>query len=385
METGKSQILFQPKQKIQVLTDIELTINDVLDEQSFKREWEMSSDMPYPLISGSATTSPELVDATVSFLPFADVIEVMQNIAMNQKQALTTPLYKGINPFDEFGVSRFMADKMSHLSQLLRTAHLEHIQNDWYLICSKTEDSYGSSIELEHRFRATNEEEAGKLYSKIISQLKGVQLKILLACWKLGNTKRSLRFDCSLIELMREAHPRPSTFYNPEKIEFYEHLRSLEATKIIFSMPQQKKRTKPLYDRLEIPLLRIPSSNMGKGDKYPQQLTLIILQPSDFSVKEKMLFVGAPIKNNTLNLSSADTHLAQYIQTRKHQVIGKSEITLNLKFLYQLAGIEGTAQANPRQAKQRLKKKLQTLVEAGILLSFPNRLNDNVLLRIRQK
>ncbi|CDZ80204.1 hypothetical protein BN1013_00710 [Candidatus Rubidus massiliensis] len=71
--------------------------------------------------------------------------------------------------------------------------------------------------------------------------MQGVQHKIWLATWRLANELKKYTYTYALTELMRLCYPeRNAYFQTKEKIEFYEHLKSLENTKIVFTRKRKK-------------------------------------------------------------------------------------------------------------------------------------------------
>ena len=314
---------------------------------------------------------------------FSDVAKAVETILAEPKSQLLPALYRNTDPSQEFAVSRWVADRMYRLPSLLGTTTLQPLNPGNYLVSAEQKDSSGNSIKLEHRFKATSDEEARKLYKEISTQLAGPQQKIWLACWKLGCELGRHTYQCRLTDLMKIAHPdRDACFSSQEKLEFFEHLKSLEQTKFVFSKPQKKKKSGDIvYQKFEIPLLQIPGRIEEEKATSPDELTIVLLSLAPYP--GKMAFVGTPIKNRTLELHSDDTQLATWIQTRGSQVPKQKNISVDLGFLFQLAGLERTAESNKSHAKKLLKNKLQRLVERGILSGMPNKLEEKVSLPIR--
>ena len=160
-------------------------------------------------------------------------------LLLENSEQITPTFYRNIDTSEEFGVSRFVADRVYYLPKLLENASLTFIQDTSYLVSAESKDPNGNSIKLEHRFKATSESEAHNLYEKIYYQLAGVQLKIWLACWRLGDELRRYSYTCQLIDLMKIAYPeRKGRFSVSDRTEFYDHLKSLEQTKLVFSKPK---------------------------------------------------------------------------------------------------------------------------------------------------
>ena len=180
---------------------------------------------------------------------------------------------------------------------------------------------------------------------------------------------------------MKLTYPdRDGYFSMAERIDFYEHLRSLEQTRFVFSKPYMKG-SKELMLSYFIPLLNI-SQQLGK-ERYPQHITLSIRALVPYPANEKIVNVAAEIKHRTLELHADDTQLATWIQARKGQRPQEECIEIDLDYLLKLAGLERTALSNKTAAKKLLRKKLQRYVEKGILRAFPEKIKKNVVLTIR--
>lgn len=193
--------------------------------------------------------------------------------------------------------------------------------------------------------------------------MAGVQQKIWLACWSLANELGRHTFTCELTDLMKIAYTERKGYFSVnEKVEFYDHIKSLEQTKLGFSQITKKKNRKRLVcETFEIPLLQVHYHSGTKEGRYPLSLTLSILNavPNPGA----MAFVGAAFKKKTLELHADDIELATWIQTRKSQLKDEKFIRIDLAFLFKLAGLEKTAITNKRQAKKLLQKKLCRLCE----------------------
>lgn len=164
------------------------------------------------------------------------------------------------------------------LPKLLENTSLMHISGFKYLISSQQMDSSGNRIAIEHRFQAMNKEEAQKLFHKISETFIGVQQKIWIACCQLGNHLKTFNYECELTELMNLTYPnKKGIFFVSEKIEFYEHLKSLEQIHLVLSKSYKKAKSKKKEIRIsyQIPLLTIPM-HWGNIRKYPHRITLSI-------------------------------------------------------------------------------------------------------------
>ncbi len=320
----------------------------------------------------------------ISMVYMEQVKQAVEDILSEQKDIISCSFYKSINPEEGFGIERFVLDRVYYLPVLLEDIQLAHISDTNYLIFSEKKDRSGNSIKLEHRFQATSEQEAIKLYKKISTKLTGVQQKIWLACWSLGNRLRKFTYTCQFTDLMHLTYPERNGYFSvSDKMEFYEHLKSLEQTRFVFSKPCKKEsRKKELQISYTIPLLTIPVQ-LGEKFKYPQQITLSIRSFDPDPINEKIYNVGGEIKHKTLELHADVVQLATWLQTRKSQILKKSFIEVDLNYLFKLAGLEKTAIKNKGEAKRLLKNKLQKCIEKGILLSYPEKLEDPILLKVR--
>lgn len=375
---------------IEGLTDDEIfkSITKPPQEELEKRRKEIEgfSEEEKAQIEKKITDSLVVHENGARVVQLSDISEEVESIISKQKDLLTFPeFFKHINATEEFGVPRFILDRMYYLSALLQNTNLDRTSEGHYLVTSEVKDSNRNSIKLEHRFKATNDEEAEKLYEKISSQLSGIQLKIWLACWSLANRFHKHSFTCYLTELMTIVYPNRKDYFSvSDKVKFYEHLRSLEQTKFVFSKPYRTGKKKPkneLYQRYEIPLLQILTRVDKGNDKYPKNLTLSLLNSSPDP--GKMAYVGAPFKNKTLELHPDDTQLATWIQTRKSQSQKALFIEIDIEFLFDLAGLQRTASSNRTQAKKQLRKKLERVVSKGIMTKLPEKLDRIVRLQIR--
>lgn len=315
--------------------------------------------------------------------------ELMQQVMplheTEQRNQIPQRFYKGIDPDIGFGVERFVLDRMYYLPKLLQDTILTHLSGINYLVSSEQKDSSGNSITLEHRFQATTEEEAKRLYEKISAKLSGVQQKIWLACWRLGNHLKKFTYDCELTDIMKFTYPERNVYFSvADKIDFYEHLKSLEQTRFVLSKPYRKpgNSKKDLRISYTIPLLTIPV-HFGEAERYPQRITLSIRAFDPEPIHEKIAHVGAEIRHKTLELHADDTQLATWLQARGNQRQKNGIIELDLDFLFTLAGLKKTASSNKSEAKKLLRKKLQRYVHKGIILSFPDKLENRVSLKIR--
>lgn len=331
------------------------------------------------------TFTPALPKASPPTIHIDALAKAVEEI-IDGKAPIPSSFFKNINSSDEFGIERFIFDRMYHLPDLVDGIVLSHLGDLNYVAQSEKKDSAGNSIKFEHRFLATSNEEALKLYANITNKQAGKWQKIFLACWSLGNDKEQFTYSCNLTELMQKVYPDRATYFGGnEKIEFYGDLKSLELTRFVFSkvIKKSKRKKDPTLSYI-LPLISITHELRDNStDKYPEHLT-ISLRPFDPEPRtEKIYHVGAAVKKKTLELHADDTQLASWIQSRKAQNQGKSYISVGRDFLIKLAGLQKTDASNKTVANKCLLTKLNRLVEKGILIEAPSPNEDTVRLRIR--
>lgn len=305
---------------------------------------------------------------------------------LHEKAPIPSSFYKNINPSEEFGIERFVLDRMYYLPNLIEEIRLCHLDGLKYVAQSEQKVSVETTVRFEHRFQATCDEEARKLFNNIANKQAGIWQKIWFACWLLGNNKGKFTYSCSLTELMHIAYPdREGYFAVNEKVEFYEHLKSIEQTQFVFSKPIRKpQRKKDPTISYNIPLISIRNEiHESREDKYPEQLTISLRSFEPEPHNERIYHVGAAIKNKTLELHADDTQLAGWIQTRKGQRPGEAFIKVDRDFLIKLAGLQRTDASNKTVANKNLMAKFKRLQEKGILKEVPKLIEDNLHLWVR--
>ena len=311
-----------------------------------------------------------------------EVKKAVETLLTDKNKVIEDNFYKTIDSSIEFGISRTISDKLYHLPKLLSNPELIWQEGTTaYIIKSSTTDSSGHTISLEHRLQAASHGEAEKIAAIVADRLRGVLHKIHMAAWKLANELRQFTFTCQMTELMRLCYPdREARFQNQEKVEFYEHLRSLENTKIIYSRKKATRDGKSATESIEIRLIEI-HNKIGEKEEYPQALTLSVFNAPALQ-HEKLAFVGARFKNTTLKLHAEVISLAAWLQARKAQHSGPSKmITVEEDYLLRVAGLEKTAQKNKSTARKRLREKLNKCSEEGIILPDIEKQGANIVIR----
>lgn len=382
MNIPKAKIIkVDGKSEIRIKEDDSKITEDLISKVN-----ELSSDEKERLIESIQKTSEPVTTLEGKQVSISTIDQVTQTIGMiltNESDEIPIDFYKTIDSKEGFGISRVAEDKIYYLPRLLENAKLVR-QGDTttYIIQSEVKDSYNNSIRLEHRLQATSPQEAEKIARLVLKRLKGIQIKIWTACWKMANTKSRYTFSCRLSELMKYCNPlREAHFNSAERAEFYEHLRSLENTKFVYTK-SYKKKGKDKYDSYEIRLLEIHRHSGYKDDEAPQEITMTILNTLALQ-KETMTFVGVEIKNRTLELHSDDAMLANFIQTRKNQRMEDTHLKLERNSIMEVAGLSLTNKARKSHANKLLLEKLRRLKEKGIILSLPKRISDIFLVKVR--
>jgi hypothetical protein len=386
----KTAVINIPKANIiQINNKTEIKIkeqNKEISDKIISKINELSNDEKEKLIENIQKTSEPVTTLEGKQVSISTIDQVTQTIGMilnNELEEIPVDFYKTIDPKEGFGISRVAEDKIYHLPRLLENAQLvRQGETTTYIIQSEVKDSYNNSIRLEHRLQATSPQEAEKIARLVLKRLKGIQIKIWKACWKMANTKSRYTFSCRLSELMKYSNPlREAHFNSAERVEFYEHLRSLENTKFVYTK-SYKKKGKDKYESYEIRLLEIHRHSGYKDDEAPQEITMTILNTLALQ-KEKTTFVGVEIKNRTLELHADDAMLANIIQIRKNQQMKASYLKYERNYLMEIAGLSLTNKAKKAHANKLLIEKLGRLKEKGIIMNFPKRIGDTISLKVR--
>lgn len=350
--------------------DIIGTVKGLSEENKIKFKKALSKPNSITTIEGRKKSLAE----------YDEVRNAVEDILSNPD----SDFYKAINTAEEFGISRFVSDRVYHLPELLREPKLiKQDGTNTYIVRAEIGDSQGNKIKFEHRFPSKSEEAAQDTSKVVIQRLQTVQHKIWLGAWQLANKLGRLTYTCQLTTLMRLCHPeRGGYFSTKEKIQFFEDLRSLENTKILFSKKTKPKRSKQaVIEDFEIRLLEIEHKK-GTQEKYPSQMTLTILNPKAFQ-NQKMAFVPAGFKHKTLELHADDSMLAQVIQSRKSQRMDKKFLRFERTYLMEVSGLKKTNDTKKSVANKKLLQKLKRLEEKGVIIKAPSKITDTVSIRIR--
>ena len=373
---------------IKINKETEIKIKDQDNERSKEISTkinELSNEEKEQIIESIHKTCEPVTTLEGRQLFTATVEQVAETIGnlINEIEEISSDFYKTVDPKEEFGISRVVADKIYNLPRILENAILvRQGVTTTYIIQAEYKDSRHNSIRLEHRLQATSPEEAARMGKIVLKRLKGIQLKIWAACWKMANAKERLTFTCRLTDLMKCTNPRRSANLNSaEKLEFYEHLRSLENTKFVYTK-YYKIRGKDKVESYEIRLLEIHRRSGDKDEETPQELTMTVLNAPALQ-KQKTTFVGVGVKNKTLELHADNVMLASIIQTRKNQMMDASHVKFKRDDLVEIAGLSRTNEKNKAEANKLLLEKLERLREKGIILNRLKRVNDHISLKVR--
>ena len=168
--TGEIVDIMDKVEKLPIVDDVVLMIRSA-DKENWEKtiepiegfsdkEREKIKKTVFPERQEDGTVTPTMVQMD-------EVKRAVEVILSEQNSQISPQFYRNIDLSQEFGVSRFLADRMAYLTRLLGETILTNIQDSTYLVSAEIKDSGGNSIKLEHRFKATTDEEATKLYQKI--------------------------------------------------------------------------------------------------------------------------------------------------------------------------------------------------------------------------
>jgi len=291
---------------------------------------------------------------------------------------------------DEFGVSRLVADQLNHLTKLIDNLKapkqvISGPKRGLYVMSSETTNSLEDTIRLEYEFTAKNQEEANEQAQDYIKRLRGSQLKILLACWYMGNLKSKRRsiFANYLIYEISYPDREAESFTAKEKEDFFRDMLDLSYTKIIVT---KNKFSRSKIKQFIIPLVTVfgtSGHNLESDEelkKYPNVVEFSLFHNPEYE-KEMLYRVGAAIKKKTLSSHENDILFSQWIQTRKSQLIKSKYIQfVDREELLLLAGIniQHTGMQNVR-----LLKKLKRLKEDGVIIDHPPKITFPLIIKIR--
>jgi hypothetical protein len=232
-----------------------------------------------------------------------------------------------------------------------------------------------------HPITAQNQQDANEIAEAIKEKLLGIRHKMWQACWLYANRVKKTNFTAPINELMKACYPnREAQFSAKDKEKFYEELRLLRLAEFTISCEstEKKKSTVARY-KLNIPLLRVGGSMTEPGfpDGPPNEVMLDLCAITPIPTKkDKMRWVGAPIKKRSLELIADDCGLSFFLQLRKNQdsagkEIGKSDFLIEQ--LIEHSGLRGTFESNPTVGRKRLFEKLNRAQEKDIFKRFEHK------------
>lgn len=350
-----------------------------------------SSEKLEPLFQSRTLTASETTNIFENILKslqlFTAMVENKEFLELNDTD-FPPKLYKNI-PEDEFPISRLIADPLNHFLKI-KNNKVETIQTneDTYLCKLSSKDSYGNTLNVTRRIKASSHEEATKQWDKFLKKI-GRYYKIIEACSAMCYRKCLRICTCDLTDIMATAYPHRDklSFTVHERAEFYQDMLDAEETSFEITKIEKKKKSSKNIDTYRIPFItifkttsEIEETSTKESQKYPKRITFSPLHNPIFE-KEKLYTVGAGIKYSTLELNIDDTPLAQFIQVRKSQLSKKKFIQIDRPMALKLANLEGTKHTG--SANRRLLEKLGRLKEKGIIIDFPKRITDLINLKIR--
>jgi len=320
-------------------------------------------------------------------------VDAVINQIISEKGACKLPsaLYDNINPSEEFGVSRFIADRVARLGGLLNKAEVIDNGERAYKISATDELNQTSRLSFEYRFTAGDEASANEIANHLVQQLNGIMRKIWLAAWKIGGDKKKTVFGVSILQLLRACNPgRESNFGAGEIEQFYQTLKSMEPAHFILekNIGPKNKKGRFVEDTIKynISLLKVIAEK-GEKNKTPDSVLIHLFDVSPFPAKEKTKYVGMPVKRKTLELHAKDVSFAMWLQTRINQLCAGGEKKKDIKYydfprsvLIEAANLQKTDASNSRMANKILLKKLSECKQAGILSKTPVKIKDPVQL-----
>lgn len=344
-----------------------------------------------PLFEPKARTTDEEVSALENILKsiqlYTSILENKEFLGLGSDD-LPPKLYKNI-AHDEFPINRLLGDPLNHLPKIKNNKpDITQIDGNTFKFQLSSQDSYGNTLNITRRIKASSQEEAIRQWNIFFKKL-GKYYKIIEACSAISYQKGSRICTCDLTDIMATAYPNRDklSFTVHDRAEFYQNMLDAESTCFEITKNGRQKRSSKNIDTYKIPFITIfkttsdtESIATKESQKYPKRITFSPLHNPVFE-KEKLYTVGAGIKYSTLGLTADDIVLAQYVQVRKSQLRKDKFIKLDRQYALQLANLEGTKHTG--SANRRLLEKFSRLKEKGIILDYPKRIADTINLRIR--
>lgn len=285
-------------------------------------------------------------------------------------------LFREVDHEKNFGISRIETDPLIRLPDLLDSMKALRIGENEFKARGEVKNSKGLNVILEFEFRATSQEDADVIITAYKKMMIKRGLQVFLAYWKTANEQGRACFECSISEVMNQcaSKNRKSYFNNEERTEFWAITRSLASTKLKLEWPARKSPGRPrkrkdgnrisMVEWVEQPLIQIFGGGRELGEECPVRISVTLL--SKESAERR--FVPSIYTNETLRLHPSDTYFAVYIQSRATQRgNGTKKLSFDWDFAFRVANVEGTARANRRAAKAKVRKKLGTFRKEAII------------------
>lgn len=279
------------------------------------------------------------------------------------------PLFRDVNPEEEFGIANCISNSLYHLEDLLKNMELSKLHENFYDARGSIKNSKGEAISLSYCFPASTQEEAEKTLKDYKSVMISKGLKVWFAHWQMANKHGRVEYGCPMIEIMKLVadENRESFFSVKEKEEYWAITKMLGMSKLSRERKIKKRGTaNEIMQWVEQPLVEIlgGEKEMAAEDKYPTSIAVRVLMPKI----DKKGFAPHIYSNRIQKLHPSDTYLAYKIQTRASQLgRGTRDLHVDWDFIIEAGNLQTTAFSNPRGAKAKARKKMDRLQQSDII------------------
>lgn len=309
-------------------------------------------------------------------------IAPIEGLAEIETTAKILPLFKKhVDLGKEFGITKALMDRLNYLLELLKNAEIVSIDENGnhYKIHAQYPSPQSNVkagtgvIGLEYYFVASSLETAKETLAIYKEEMSQEAMKVFLGFWKMANEKGSFSYSASLVQVMQQIAgiDRQSYYSVKEKKRFWALTKLLENTKLTLSIPLKKKgknsQQKLMIEHRLLEVFARDSEKSEQREVYPNKLSVQVLDPKEF---EKTANLASAIANGTLNLPPQDVMLAISLQTRAAQRRDERKSRFDEDFLIERGHLQGARKSNPRVARQRLKKKLETMKDIRVIKSW---------------
>ena len=137
------------------------------------------------------------------------------------------------------------------------------------------------------------------------------------------------------------------------------------------------KKGKTIKRWVQQPLVEILGGEREQDEKYPLHVSVRVLG-AEINKKE---FAPHRYKKNTLSLHHNDVLLAFMLQTRAAQR-GDKTSEFDWDSLIKLGNVEGSSKSNPREARAKIRRKMQRYKELDII---ENTIEEKTKIKITPK